>query len=225
MTMMDELFIEMEKQLTELGISTIRDKQVDEGYLKIIEERFKVSFPEGYRQFLLRYGNSSFEQDIQFRAVEKTSWSNDNNLGSFGSFFVIDDETNNLENRIEQYYDRMPTLILPIADDSAGNLICIGVKDKYQGKIYFWDHEDELVAKIMLNEEVQGKVSIDDYWENVYLIANSFFEFISSLEIEKEEKVEGINSKIIGINMSNDFLEKMRLARERLEAKEKGEGI
>lgn len=32
---------------------------------------------------------------------------------------------------------------MPIATDSFGNKLCIGVKGKHYGKIYFWDHENE----------------------------------------------------------------------------------
>ncbi|WP_324611561.1 SMI1/KNR4 family protein [Bacillus massiliglaciei] len=32
---------------------------------------------------------------------------------------------------------------LPIADDSAGDVICIGTEEPYYEKIYFWDHEQE----------------------------------------------------------------------------------
>ncbi|MFF2484307.1 SMI1/KNR4 family protein [Paenibacillus sp. NPDC058071] len=220
---MDKILNEIEKRLSDLSISTNGDKSINEEDLGSIEQRYEISFPEVYKQFLLRYGNFTFEQEIRFRTIEKTPWSQDDNLESFSSFFVLSDESNNLEKKIEQYYDRIPTSVLPIADDSAGNLICIGVRGNYQGKIYFWDHENEWVAKVMLKEEVQGITSIDDYWENLYLVADSFIDFIRSLEIKKEEEVEDINSKIIGIHMSNDFMEKMRLARERVKIKEKRE--
>ncbi|MNI93318.1 hypothetical protein D3C73_1512480 [compost metagenome] len=73
----------------------------------------------------------------------------------------------------------------------------------------------------MLNEDLKDVSSIDNYWDNVYLIAESFIDFIRSLEMKNESIVEDINSKIIGINMSSNFMEKMRLAREKLETKEK----
>lgn len=219
---MDELFNEMETRLTELGLLTIGDNKVDKENVEGIEKRYSISLPELYKRFLLRYEDSEFEREIQFRTIEKTPWSHGDDFESLGSFFVISDGINNLEKKIEQYYDRLPTSILPIADDSAGNLLCIGVKDdEYQGKIYFWDHENEFVAKVMLNEGLNGASSIEDYWENIYLVAGSFIDFIRSLEIKNESIVEDINSKIIGINMSSNFMEKMRLAREKLEAKEK----
>ncbi|KQY87325.1 hypothetical protein ASD24_05545 [Paenibacillus sp. Root52] len=222
MTMMDELFNEMEARLTKLGMSTMGDNKVDKGKVENIEKKYVISLPELYKHFLLSYEEVEFEQEIQFKTIENTPWSHGDGFESLASFFVTSDGTNKLEKKIEQYYERIPTSIFPIADDSAGNLICIGVKDdEYRGRIYFWDHENELVAKVMLDEDLKDVSSIDNYWDNVYLIAESFIDFIRSLEMKNDSIVEDINSKIIGINMSSNFMEKMRLAREKLEAKEK----
>ena len=64
---------------------------------------------------------------------------------------------------------RMPEELVPIAHDPGGNQICIAVAGPKTGAVYFWDHEEEAD-----DDETPG-------YDNVYLIANSFNEFLNSL--------------------------------------------
>jgi hypothetical protein len=63
----------------------------------------------------------------------------------------------------------VPAGFLPLAVDPGGNLICLVISGTNTGKVYFWDHEEEV-------EEGQ-----QPGYSNVYLIANSFNEFLNSL--------------------------------------------
>ncbi|MEZ4903851.1 MAG: SMI1/KNR4 family protein [Spirosomataceae bacterium] len=53
---------------------------------------------------------------------------------------------------------------------TGGNYVCICLKGENYGKIYFYDHEVE-------NENEDGTLN----WDNLYLIANSFTEFLEKL--------------------------------------------
>lgn len=64
----------------------------------------------------------------------------------------------------------MPTGILPIGHDPGGNYICIALTDENYGQIYFYDHEEP-------NEDSNGNVN----WNNLYLVAKSFSEFLNKL--------------------------------------------
>ncbi|KOP64759.1 hypothetical protein AMS62_05425 [Bacillus sp. FJAT-18019] len=100
----------------------------------------------------------------------------------------------------------------------------MGVRGDHVGKIYFWDHENELTAKIMLNETGYEAVTVDDYWENVSLVAETFLDFIKSFEIvEGQEELE-IESKIVSVRMSDTFMAEMLAARAKLESKERTKG-
>lgn len=66
---------------------------------------------------------------------------------------------------IEVYEEVFERKLLPIAEAGGGDFICLGIKDKYKDKIYYWTHEGE------------GRLE-----ENIYLIANTFEDFISSFE-------------------------------------------
>ena len=48
---------------------------------------------------------------------------------------------------IFQFYleaERIPPGVLPIAEDIAGNLVCLCIDREDAGAIYYWDHELEL---------------------------------------------------------------------------------
>ena len=62
----------------------------------------------------------------------------------------------------------MPDFIFPIANDPGGNLICMDAKD---GKIYFWDHENE----------VDYSIYDDAVKTNLHFVANSLKEFLNNL--------------------------------------------
>jgi hypothetical protein len=86
---------------------------------------------------------------------------------------------------LEVYDERVPADLIPIADDAFGNNICIGWKGEREGKIYFWDHEDEL--------DENGDF-VQDY-RNVFLVANNLQEFLDNLitheEIDRRRKLRG----------------------------------
>jgi hypothetical protein len=93
---------------------------------------------------------------------------------SLNSFYGIHNgpKHHQLDWACEVHKERIPDDLIPIASDAFGNEICIGWKGKRRGKIYFWDHEDEL--------DEQG-LSRQDYG-NVYLVANSLGEFLDNLK-------------------------------------------
>lgn len=219
--MKPELFEnEMMERLAELGIAA-NDEKLDDKKIKKIEKKYKLTIPEPYRQFLLLYEEGVPDQDIQYSAIASIPWAGKENILSFGAFLVAVDGSNSLEDYLRDYYERIPGSLLPIATDNTGNLICIGVSGAAEGKIYYWDHENELAAKIMLQMDLKGVSSIDEYWENIYLVAESFIDFIRSLQIENTTKIQNVSSIIVRKSMREGFIESMKLAREKLEAEEK----
>jgi len=76
---------------------------------------------------------------------------------------------------------RMPSTIIPIADDGGGNQICIGIKGGEQGKIYYWDHNNEWDEEDYLLDHGRP-MPPEVKFQNVHLIASSFVDFISRLE-------------------------------------------
>ncbi|EEE35323.1 conserved hypothetical protein [Rhodobacteraceae bacterium KLH11] len=63
----------------------------------------------------------------------------------------------------------MPSDFLPIASDFGGNKIVIAVSGQYYGRLFFWDHENEVDEGFIAGVE------------NMSLIADSFSVFLSGL--------------------------------------------
>ena len=215
-----EQFNLIEEHLYSIGLPS-RDVVYSEVEITRIEEKYNISFPEIYKLFALKYGNSKFEQGVIYKSIELSPCADKNGFNAFDSFFGLGGGLDDVGIKINQYYERIPSPLIPIADDGIGNLICIGVKDGYIEKIYFWYHEEELCANVMLNEKKYGNISLDDYWDNVFLVSDNFVDFISSFEIEQVEEEPEVELKIVRERMNTDFIANMLAARAELEAKEK----
>ncbi len=131
-----------------------------------LEKLVGLQLPRDYRDFLLRHNGGYPEPDgFQFK--------NSPDGSSVDRFLGLDvGEHSNIEKYLVTYRDRVPEGFFPIAHDPGGNLVLIGVKGKYTGKVFFWDHEDEA----------------DGYppdMSNMHLVADSFSEFLRGLyEVE-----------------------------------------
>lgn len=140
--------------------------------IQTFEIRQGVVLPADYKDFLLRNNGGRPEPD----SFNVPTWVH---VGSVvDRFFGIKPgDDYDLEREYEVYAERIPAELIPIANDAFGNAICLGVKGKYRGKMYFWDHEAEL--------DENGRSRRD--YGNVYLLANSLDEFLSNLFESKDE--------------------------------------
>uniref|UniRef100_UPI00300B0FA1 SMI1/KNR4 family protein n=1 Tax=Solibacillus ferritrahens TaxID=3098620 RepID=UPI00300B0FA1 len=109
---------------------------------------------------------------------------------SIGGFYGITNNAYNIESIIQTYKGILGSIVMPIADADGGDLICIGLKDKYRGKIYYWYHE--------------GEMTDEDGKEYYYLIANSFEEFI--LKFSLHERKKNVNLDDIELFLDENLL-------------------
>ncbi|TKG87913.1 SMI1/KNR4 family protein [Puteibacter caeruleilacunae] len=132
-----------------------------------VELKFGINFPDEYKSHLLKFnGGRCKPNKFSFNENGKTT-------NSILDWFLAihDGKYDNLiryYNRYKREEKRLPDPIFPIAHDPGGNLICMSEKD---GKVYFWDHE----------KEVNYLVEDDDNYSNLFLISNSFEEFLDAL--------------------------------------------
>ncbi|MDH5640371.1 MAG: SMI1/KNR4 family protein [Nitrospira sp.] len=95
----------------------------------------------------------------------------------------------------------LPKDVIPIGQDTFGNEICLAVKGKNRGKLYFWDHEGapdgaDMAVKypmIVFNEgEDEPEPTIWPGNPDLVLIADSFTEFLDDFHefIPDEPKVK-----------------------------------
>ena len=143
------------------------DVKIDKETIKVIESFIESKFPQDYKEFLLKY-NGGFPKKNIF---------NLNITSMLGNFYIVN-SLKNWTDFIEAYKihkNRIPKEFITIGSDVGGNEILLGIKDKYRGKIYFWDHE----------EEVEDDEEPD--FRNMTFLSNSFTEFVDSLVVDIEE--------------------------------------
>ena len=110
-------------------ISRFTDNDVREKIMSM-EQRYGIILPAQYRDFLHRY-NGGYTPKTRFRAGKISS----DVRGFFGLGNVgLSMETIELKEWLENG-------IFPVACDSFGNYMAIGLSDEKEGKIYFCDHE------------------------------------------------------------------------------------
>ncbi len=130
------------------------------------EAQFNILLSLDYKEFL-KNENGGIPLKKTFLINNKQGYD------TIDIFFGLDMEKPflSLSYLIESYFDRFPKGILPIGEDPGGNYICLNVNEgEDYGKIYFYDHEVD-------NENNDGTLN----WDNLYLIADSFTEFIAKL--------------------------------------------
>ncbi|QII49317.1 SMI1/KNR4 family protein [Bacillus paralicheniformis] len=134
--------------------------------IKQFETKNNVKLTEKYKRFLLKW-NGGYPKPSIFNI------SGEQGKSVLNVFNGIGDMYDNLEEVIDIYEYRLPTGFIPIADDPAGNVICLGTKEPYDDKIYFWDHEDE-------------SENPDDM-SNMYFLADNINELLDNLYEGDEE--------------------------------------
>ncbi len=197
-------FFKIEKKFTDIGF-TIDGNEHFEREISELEERYSIQVAGEYRQFLLKYGGLTFDKDVCFRPIEKSIWTQKDGVQTYDYFYGLDKDNLDIREEIDNYYGRMPDSIIPIAECPGGNQLCLGVGAHNIGKIYFWDHENELEAKKMLGFD--QSIQINNYWDNVFLVKESFYDFIMDLEVVESSESDGDNDDgILEFWLSDDLL-------------------
>jgi hypothetical protein len=141
-----------------------------------IETMLGLIFPIDYKEHILRFNGGRPSLDV-FDFVEG-EFENSSDVNWF--LAIYDGEHDNFVDYIidvKLVEKRLPHHMIPIAHDSLGNLICLSCGNEDYGKVYFWDHEDE----------VDYSISDDSDYSNLYFISNSFTEFLNSLYADDDE--------------------------------------
>ncbi len=100
------------------------------------EKRNAVPLPASYRKFLTSVNGGEPTPD----KLPVPGWRG--NVTCVNRFYGLGEGGYyDLEKTLQGAEDYVPAGHLPIAEDSAGNLICMGIGGPAAGNIYFWDHE------------------------------------------------------------------------------------
>lgn len=150
----------MQNVIIHEALPSIRDDDITD-----VERELGVSLPDDYRRFLQVYNGGSPEPNF-FPIIGDSS----DDHGILQKFFCIQPGNyNNLVDYAKRFQGRVPPELLPIARDPGGNLICLAITGANKGKVYLWDHEEEVEEG-----EIPG-------YDNIYLITDSFDSLLNSL--------------------------------------------
>jgi hypothetical protein len=149
-------------------------KPLDPGRIKRIEEELGCVFPKEYRDFLLAHNGGEAVEGVFLIHDPPNDYH-----GLLDQFLCISPgDSYDLSDWVSDYIGRLPSNLLPVAVDQAGNLIALSVAGSDIGRVYFWDHE---------LEAGQGKVPS---YDNVYPVADSFQAFLDSLRPFADSNIE-----------------------------------
>ncbi len=158
---------------------------MSEGELRAIEHEVGATLPSAYRAFAQRYGASMTNGLTMFSSiVHLPEYITKDGWALFGSFFGASSEeydgANSLAWNVENYRDRIPAWLLPIGDDDGSDVICLAVSGRNRGKVFFWDARQEM------GEQEKIELGAPDRHKNIYLVADSFDEFLHRLRVTPE---------------------------------------
>lgn len=94
-----------------------------------LETRIGRPLPASYREYLLEQDGGRLALNTE---VVKTVFG----LGDVPDWA-------NLWKKLGTYDNRVPSWLLPVAQDEYGNLFAVSLRDRDSGSVWFWDHEEE----------------------------------------------------------------------------------
>jgi len=184
---------DIEKRFALLGGIEAHDPMTEQELVSI-ETGLGERLPDDFREFSQTYGSALFGELVEFQLMEASpvhavqgslTPAPHYEKAPFSHFYGSKTGNQSLAQAIEDLKGRMPDTIIPIADDGGGNQICLGIKGKERGKIFYWDHHNDPNEEEYL-EDYGKPMPPEVRFQNVYLIAESFEGFIRRLERHKD---------------------------------------
>ena len=132
-----------------------REPPVDPEPIARLEERIGHALPDRYRDYLLEQDGGQLDE-------------NDRGVDSIFSLGGTSRGVGTWES-LDTYRGRVPSWLLPVADDGAGNLFGISLRPGDRGSVWFWDHEG------------QADDGLPPAEDNVTPVGESWVEFLDGL--------------------------------------------
>lgn len=179
------------------NIKNISNTQLDSDDVIRLENFVDSRLPNDYKSYIKDYGLKGFNESIFFKPLdtypiyvhdEKLGIPNFEFKGSFvDSFFgKVENSTKDIFKNFKMYQNRIPEKCLPIGTDGLGNLILIDLTENNYSCILFWDHKNEWDEEDYVNESDGLNFEEDIKYQNIYLLAKTFSDFLKRLEIRTE---------------------------------------
>ena len=129
--------------------------------VEIFENENNIKLTKKYVDILLKWNGGKVIPNLFMM-------SNEQGPSVLNVFYGNGDMYDNLTDYIEIMDERLPIGFIPIGDDPSGNVICLGTKEPYYDKIYFWDHEQEPEDPIDMSNMYFLADDIDEFLDNLY---------------------------------------------------------
>jgi len=156
--------------------------------LKDVNDYFDTEVPNDYKQFISDISAFTFNESVAFNTDVEIPVASDGEI-PVDNFYDFSEGDTSILSAIKRLSGNLPKSILPICEGAPGDIIGINMLREKYGKIYYWHHE-----------------GYED--DNLYLIAESFNDFIANLSQERESQLPSSDVKIL--YESEDFLERLR---------------
>ena len=167
--------------------SNISHGSIKESGVNKLASKLKLpKFPNEYTQFLVET-NGGIPKNVQFVVELPNEKYEGEIMELFGVLHPEDYSTLKEQNHPEYILDLVPENFLIIGVDGVGSRICINLNKAGYGNIYYSDHEMDV------DREDQTSFKIADF-DNVFLIADSFKDFFTSLTFYELFKKFPINT-------------------------------
>ncbi|MBX3164564.1 MAG: SMI1/KNR4 family protein [Bacteroidetes bacterium] len=163
------------------GVDFLDRKKSQKVRDKVLE---KENLEELITAFIDDYGFAMFNNTIGYKTIEKVPVAG-NGLCEVAVIFGWSNDVHGVKWSLEQLKDEVEGYF-PFAEGFPGDYVCVCTKKNTdKGKIYYWAHEEG----------------------ELYLIANSFEEFVMSWELNQEDNSDDDNllDGLIDFSFADDF--------------------
>ena len=151
------------------------DSEISEAKIKEIGLQFGFQLPQDYIDCVkINGGASVLPEEFKVGDVERC----------FGILFSFDVESSEyIVKKYEIYKPTLPQEVFPIANDPAGNLICLDYKKNTEKPIVvFWEHENPGEKEMLMRLQGLSAAQVEELArENTLHIADTFTGFLDKL--------------------------------------------
>jgi cell wall assembly regulator SMI1 len=171
-----------------MTVSIKKTKPLDEFDIAAFEKENRIKLPAQYREFVMKYNGSEPESNVlDVKCVRRDSGEiYENSLGVSRFIPLMRIITEG------KHIDGVSCRFIPVAEDSCGNYVCLDLDT--DGEVFFWDHEDP-------SDDIR--------------LANSWKEFLESLEAFDVDKIDLGSIKVISSWINPEFQKMIQEQQER----------
>jgi hypothetical protein len=186
----DDFRATIERELLRLGglepVGQLGFVPVTAGEIAALRDQLLVTLPPEFEWFATRFGLTRLVNMARMRYLPYASAHSSGGETYLSVFYGGERDDSpfwrSLVGNRRQYLGRIPDMLTPIGRDSFGNQICIGIGGQEYGKIFFWEHENEI--EFDDSREEDGTIPRDILFARVSLVADSFVDFLRQLTPE-----------------------------------------